>query len=190
MTKKTAPIPLIVLDVQDAIDQPVWADKNNPDYVKAIQKLLAHWREKGWPVLHVKHHEPTSTSTYHTHGLWSGIKAEVAPLDGELVIIKEKNCAFIDTELDVALKSLNADRFVLTGVVIHNSVDATIRAGNALGYQIYLPTDATTAVPVKAADGKSWDAQTVFDLTAAILGSEYAELTTTDQLMQSDLFSR
>lgn len=188
MTKKAVPIPLIVLDVQDAIDQPVWADKNNPDYVKAIQKLLVHWREKGWPVLHIKHHEPTPTSTYHTHGPWSGIKSDVAPIKSEPVIIKEKNCAFVNTELDATLKSLTADRFVLTGVVLHNSMDATIRAGNALGYHIYLPTDATTAVSVKAADGKSWDAQTVFDLTAAILGSEYAELTTTDQLM-NDFFS-
>ena len=188
MTATTAPVPLVILDVQEAIDQPVWADKNNPDYCLAIQKLLAHWRGKDWPVLHVKHHEPTPTSTYHTHGPWVRIKKDVAPIEGEPVITKEKNCAFIGTELDAILKSLNTDRFILTGVVLHNSMDATIRAGNALGYQIYLPTDATTSVSVKAADGKSWDAQTVFDLTAAILGSEYATLTTSDQLINSSAF--
>lgn len=178
-----AGIPLVVLDVQEAIDQPVWADKNNPDYVTAIQRLLSAWRRRGWPVLHVKHDEATPTSTYHTHGPYNRIKQDVAPIGGEPVLIKHQNCAFIDTELDRQLKALGATRFVLTGVVIHNSMDATIRAGKALGYHILLPRDATTAVPVKAPDGQVWDARTVFDLTLAILGQEYAEVTDSGDIL-------
>lgn len=177
--------PLVVLDVQDAIDQPVWSGKNNPDYIKAIQALLAQWRRAGWPVLHVKHDEATVTSTYHTHGPWNRIKDEVAPLGGEPVLIKHQNCAFIGTELDRQLKALGATRFVLVGVVIHNSMDATVRAGKALGYEILLPKDATTAVPVTAADGKVFDAQTVYDLTLAILGQEYAHVLNSDILLES-----
>lgn len=176
-------LPLVVLDVQDAIDQPVWADKNNPDYVKAIQELLAHWRRNKWPVLHVKHDEATPTSTYHTHGPWNRIKADVAPAGGEPVLIKHQNCAFIDTELDRQLKALGAESFVLTGVVIHNSMDATIRTGKALGYHIILPKDATTAVSVTGPDGRLFDAQTVYDLTLAILGQEYAEVTDSQSLI-------
>lgn len=41
--RDTSSIPLIILDVQDAIDQPVWADKSHPDYVSVIQRLLRHW---------------------------------------------------------------------------------------------------------------------------------------------------
>ncbi len=183
MTAPTGPVPLIVLDVQDAIDQPVWADKSNPDYLASIQRLLVHWREKGWPVIHVKHDEATPSSTYHTHGPWNGIKAEVAPKEGEPVVVKHQNCAFIDTELDSVLKRLGASGFVLTGVVIHNSMDATARAGKAMGYEILLPVDATTAVPVAAKDGRHWDARTVHDLTAAILDGEYVRVTDTDALI-------
>lgn len=176
-------IPLIVLDVQDAIDQPVWDGKNNPGYVSAIQTLLAHWRRNDWPVLHIKHDEPTPTSTYHTHGPWNAIKKDVAPEDGETVIIKQQNCAFIGTDLDAVLRSMGASCFVLSGVVIHNSMDATIRAGKALGYDIVLPADATTAVPVTAKNGKRWDAATVYELTLAILDDEYADVTTSDEVI-------
>lgn len=183
--KNMTPIsPLIVLDVQDAIDQPVWKDKNNPDYVSVIQRLLAHWRVHDWPVIFIKHDEATPTSTYHTDGPWNGIKAEVAPLSGENVIIKEQNCAFTGTSLDSTLKELEAEQFVLTGVVIHNSMDATMRTGKALGYHIILPMDATTAVPVTGHTGKLWSAETVFDLTLGILDGEYAKVTTSEALME------
>lgn len=183
MNTQIGQTPLVILDVQDAIDQPVWNGKNNPNYVTVIRRLLALWRQKNWPVLHIKHDERTTTSSYHTHGPWNGIKAEVAPIAGETIITKEQNSAFIGTQLDEVLKAMSVTRFVLTGVVIHNSMDATIRTGKALGYTIILPSDATTAVPVKGRDGKSWDAATVYDLTLAILDGEYADVTTSDEVL-------
>ena len=183
MTDTNTPLPLIILDVQEAIDQPVWDGKNNPDYVAAIQGLQAHWRAQGWPVLFIRHDEPTPTSTYHTHGPWNGIKSEVAPLAAERVIAKSQNCAFINTVLDRALKELKATSFVLTGVVIQNSMDATVRAGKALGYEIYLPSDATTAVPVTGLSGNIWSAEDVFDLTLGLLDGEYATVTTTQAIL-------
>ncbi|WP_455925745.1 isochorismatase family protein [Pseudomonas putida] len=176
-------VPLIILDVQDAIDQPVWKDKSHPGYLSAIQRLLAHWRANGWPVLHVKHDEATPTSSYYAQGPWNGIKQEVAPIEGEPVIAKQQNCAFIGTELDATLKRMQVKQFVLTGVVVHNSIDATVRAGKALGYDIILPSDTTTAVPVVAANGKAWDATTVHALTLAILDGEYAQVMPSDELI-------
>ncbi|NIF24805.1 isochorismatase family protein [Pantoea sp. Tr-811] len=181
--KEQPAIPLVILDVQDAIDQPVWNNKSHPNYVSVIQRLLQHWRSNGWPVLHVKHDEKKPTSTYHVHGPWNGIKKEVAPLESEAVVIKHENCAFIGTQLHALLTSLQAKRFVLTGVVIHNSMDATIRAGKALGYEIILPADATTAVPVTGPHGQCWDALTVYEMTLAILGSGYAQVTTSDDVV-------
>jgi len=72
---------------------------------------------------------------------------------------------------------------VLTGVVIHNSMDATVRAGKALGYRIILPSDATTAVPVTGRGGKTWTAETVHDLTLAILDRQYASVVTADEVI-------
>lgn len=187
MSARPGPFPLVILDVQDAIDQPVWNGKSNPDYLAAIQRLLAHWRSKGWPVVHIKHDEPAAASTYHVHGPWNAIKQEVAPLAGEPVIVKQQNCAFIGTELDRLLKDMEVAALVLTGVVIHHSMDATVRAAKALGYRIILPSDATTAVPVLGAQGKTWDAATVHELTLAILNGEYAEVMSTDEVLALDI---
>ena len=183
MKDQPSPIPLVILDVQDAIDRPNWDGKNNPGYLAVIQRLLALWRSNGWPVLHVKHDERTPTSSYYVHGPWNGIKKDVAPIEGETVIIKQENCAFIGTELDTILTKMRVKRLVLTGVVIHNSMDATVRAGKALGYSIVLPSDATTAVPVVGPHGKSWDATTVHELTLAILGDEYADVMSSDEVV-------
>ena len=183
MKDQPSPIPLVILDVQDAIDRPNWDGKNNPGYLAVIQRLLALWRSNGWPVLHVKHDERTPTSSYYVHGPWNGIKKDVAPIEGETVIIKQENCAFIGTELDAILTKMRVKRLVLTGVVIHNSMDATVRAGKALGYSIVLPSDATTAVPVVGPHGKSWDATTVHELTLAILGDEYADVMSSHEVI-------
>ncbi|WP_350649389.1 isochorismatase family protein [Pseudomonas sp. HY13-MNA-CIBAN-0226] len=176
-------IPLVILDVQDAIDRPNWDGKNNPGYLAVIQRLLGLWRSNGWPVLHVKHDEQAPASSYYVHGPWNGIKKEVAPIQGEPVITKQENCAFIGTELDAVLTRMRVKRLVLTGVVVHNSIDATVRAGKALGYRIILPSDATTAVPVVGAHGECWDATTVQALTLAILGDEYADVMSSDELL-------
>jgi len=177
------PTPLIILDVQDAINQPVWNHKNNPDYLSVIEKLLKVWRENKWPVIHVKHDEATPSSTYHTHGPWNAIQKPVAPKPNEPVVIKHQNCAFINTSLGAELSKLGAKSFVLVGVVIHNSMDATIRAGKALGYHIILPKDGTTAAPVTGQDGKIWNADEVFQLSLAILDTEYAEITTSREIL-------
>lgn len=183
MKDQSSPVPLVILDVQDAIDRPNWEGKSNPGYLAAIQRLLALWRSNGWPVVHVKHDERTPTSSYYVNGPWNGIKQEVAPVVGEAVIIKQENCAFIGTELDATLAKMRVKRLVLTGVVIHNSMDATVRAGKALGYSIILPSDATTAVPVVGPNGKRWDAETVHELTLAILGDEYADVMSSDEVV-------
>ena len=70
-----------------------------------------------------------------------------------------------------------------TVLVVSSLLDATVRAGKALGYRIILPPDATTAVPVRASDGKTWDAADVQNLTLAILGNEYAEVVTSEELI-------
>ena len=154
MKDQSGSIPLVILDVQDAIDRPNWDGKNNPEYLTVIQRLLNHWRSNGWPVLHVKHDEQTPASSYYVHGPWNEIKKDVAPIQGETIITKQENCAFIGTELDATLKRMQVKRLVLTGVVIHNSMDATVRAGKALRYSIIRPSDTTTAVPVIGALAK------------------------------------
>ncbi|MBV8088427.1 MAG: cysteine hydrolase, partial [Alphaproteobacteria bacterium] len=58
---------LVIVDVQRAIDDPIWAadgPRNNPEAEVKIAELLALWRRLGYPLFHVKHDGTFPTSTY------------------------------------------------------------------------------------------------------------------------------
>lgn len=168
---------LIVLDVQKAIDNPRWNSKNNPGYIDAIAKLLTAFRAANLPIIHIRHEEANPASSFYVNGPGQPFKDEALPVDGETVITKTVNCAFIGTDLEQHLRDRGIKRLIFTGVVIHNSIDVSIRAAHCLGFDCHLPLDATTAIDVTDTNGKTFAAQDVFDLYAAVLSSEYCTLT-------------
>ncbi|KJE35218.1 isochorismatase [Thalassospira sp. HJ] len=168
---------LIVLDVQKAIDNPRWNSKNNPGYADVIAKLLADFRAASLPVIHVRHEEANPASSFYVDGPGQPFKDEALPIDGETVIAKQQNCAFVGTTLEKHLHDRGIKRLIFTGVVIHNSMDVTIRMAHCLGFENWLVLDATTAIDVTDANGRTFVAQDVFDLYAAVLASEYCQLT-------------
>ena len=112
-------------------------------------------------------------------------KDEALPVDGETVIAKQQNCAFVGTSLEKHLHDRGIKRLIFTGVVIHNSMDVTIRMAHCLGFENWLVLDATTAIDVHDANGKTIAAQDVFDLYAAVLASEYCSLTDSNTVTSS-----
>jgi len=106
-------------------------------------------------------------------------------MNGETIITKTVNCAFIGTDIETHLRDRGITRLIFTGVVIHNSMDVSIRAAHCLGFKCHLPLDATTAIDVIDANGKRFDAQTVFDLYAAVLASEYCQLTSSNDVINA-----
>ncbi|WP_417829773.1 isochorismatase family protein [Thalassospira sp.] len=174
---------LIVLDVQKAIDDPRWNSKNNPGYANVIAKLLSEFRARNLPVIHVRHEEANPASSFYVNSPGQPFKDEAWPLEGETVIAKQQNCAFVGTSLEKHLHDHSIKRLIFTGVVIHNSMDITIRMAHCLGFENWLVLDATTAIDVTNANGKTFAAQDVFDLYAAVLASEYCHLTNSTDII-------
>lgn len=176
---------LVVIDVQKAQDEPEYDGKNNPEFSFRIQDLLSIWRARGWPVFHVKHSSHDPLSPYFSLTPSHEFKDEVAPLPGESVVIKEVNCAFINTALGSMLRMDGCEKLVVCGAVTHNSVDATVRHASCLGFKTHVVDEACTAIPVTDKSGKEWGAQEVHNLYLSVLDGEYAEVVTMEEVFKA-----
>ena len=119
---------LLVIDVQRAIDDPVWSKegpRNNPDAERNIARLLEHWRAMTRPIFHIRHDSVKAGSPYRPDRPGNAFKAEARPLDGEPIIPKTTNNAFIGTGLEQRLRGAGIDALVIAGVITNNSIEAT-----------------------------------------------------------------
>ncbi|CAM1507777.1 Fc.00g046250.m01.CDS01 [Cosmosporella sp. VM-42] len=69
------------------------------------------------------------------------ISASVAPIDGDVVIIKRRTSAFSGSDLDCVLRGLNIDSVVLTGVATSGAVLSTLRQAADLDYSLTVLED-------------------------------------------------
>ena len=98
---------LIVIDVQQAFDNPRWGERNNPQAEANIATLVAEWRRTKRPIIHVHHVNPKPESLFNGKGI--EVKPEGMPLGGEPVLQKNVNSAFIGTDLQAASGNGRAD---------------------------------------------------------------------------------
>ncbi len=167
---------LIVIDVQDAIDDPRWGPRNNPGAEPVIAELLAAWRAERLPIVHIRHDSTEPHSPYRPDSPGHGFKGVARPLAHEAVIAKSTNSAFVGTALEEALDEFGATTLVVCGVLTNNSVEATVRHGGNLGYRIFVVADACWAVDKRDLSGRVWPAADVHALSLANLHAEYAEV--------------
>lgn len=183
MTQSLHGAPLVTIDLQMAIDHPDWGPRNNPDAERSIAKLLTIWREKGWPVIHVKHNSSHSKSPYRPGQSGNDFKPEVAPIVGENIIAKTTHSAFIDPALGTALAELKTKTLIIAGVKTNNSIETTVRHGENLGYDIHLLADGCFTHDQVDWNGKSWSAEDVHAHALSNLDGEYCRVTTIDALL-------
>jgi len=175
---------LLIIDVQKAIDDPIWGqDRNNPQAEENIARLLSFWRRRAWPLFHIRHVSREPDSTYRPGQPGAEFKKEVAPHDGERVIEKHTNSAFIGTTLERELRELGIREVVISGVITNNSVEATARMSGNLGFETYVIADATATFGRRDFDGLWRTAAEVHAMSLANLDGEYARVLTTDELL-------
>lgn len=167
---------LLVIDVQRAVDHPSWGDRNNPALEANIAALLAAWRRRRGPIIHVRHLSQEPNSTYRPNQPGAEFKAEVAPLPGETVITKHKNSAFSGTDLEQRLRRGGHDTLVIAGVITNNSVEATARMAGNLGFDTVVVSDGTATFGRADYNGKLHPAEDVHALSLANLQGEYARI--------------
>lgn len=173
---------LLVIDMQMGMAERIASGRPiaNAGAEGRVADLVALFRRKGLPVVHVHHDEP---GTPFARGLPSAEPMPCAmPAPGEVVLWKSRSSAFAGTGLDAHLRASGVDRLVIIGAVAAFCVTSTTRAASDLGFKTILPGDALLAFDIAAHDGGRIDPETVLRVTLSLLGSDFAQVVTADQV--------
>lgn len=182
ITKDTA---LIIIDVQQAFDDPSWGKRNNPDAEENAGRLLDAWREVGLPVIHVRHTSKHPGSLLAPGAPGNEIKPRVRPRDGEPVIEKNVNSAFIGTNLQQLLDEQGIRSLVATGLTTNHCVSTTVRMAGNFGYDTVVVSDACATFDTTTPEGKTIPAEVMHEVGLAELRGEFAAVVTTEELLRA-----
>jgi len=178
---------LIIIDVQEGLDHPTFygVERSNPNAESNMAEILAAWRERGWPVIHVKHKSLNPESPLFPGKKGNEIKKVVRPIPNESVIAKQHNSAFAGTDLSTRLASMKIDRVVIIGLTLEHCVSSTVRAASDLGFRVTLVGDATAAFSKENEEGQFYPAMDVHQVCLAALNREFASVVATEELLAS-----
>src|SRR5947209_2919576 len=108
---------LILIDIQKGFDNlEYWGgERNNFDAEHNAGELLKLWRKNQLPIFHIKHCSSTLTSLLNEANEGNDFKDVVKPINGEPIIKKNVNSAFIGTDLKEQLDNDKITKLVIVG---------------------------------------------------------------------------
>jgi nicotinamidase-related amidase len=174
---------LLPIDMQRAFDGPPWPRRWNESVDRNGLALLAAWRGAGLPVIHVRHDsvEPGSTLTLGLPG--NDPRLGFEPRDGEALVSKSVNAAFIGTDLDLRLRRAGIDTVVTFGISTDMCVSTSTRVGANLGYRMIVVGDACDCFDLSDGAGGTIPAEEVHRIHLATLRHEFASVTGTGAIV-------
>ncbi len=132
-----------------------------PETIATVGRLLDAARKSGALVVHVQGtNTPIARSGRHRGlvsekqnvtqltrpGTWGAEQvAELAPQEGEEIVIKHRYSAFVDTRLETLLRTNHVRTLVVTGTATQTCVESTVRDGQMRDYRIVVPEDGVAS---------------------------------------------
>jgi ureidoacrylate peracid hydrolase len=160
-------VALLVVDMQNGFLHPDGSTAQaleplprGPEVIAACSSLTAAAREQEVPVLFTRHRwrdlaldVPDRIRRLYPPGMqpliqgtWDAeILDELRPAKGDIVIDKSRFDAFLNTDLDLLLRSLGTRRLLVCGVLTHICVETTVRSAAQRDYEAFVAADATGA---------------------------------------------
>ncbi|MFD7341056.1 isochorismatase family protein, partial [Streptomyces violascens] len=148
---------LIMIDFQNTYRTGVMALEGAEEALAAGARLLERARAAGIPVVHIIN-DGGEGSPYDIRAHIGAISDEVAPGDGEPVVVKQVPNAFHRTELEKTLTELGAapgsgKDLVIGGFMTHMCVNYTSQDAFNLGYRPTVVAETTATRALAAPDG-------------------------------------
>lgn len=132
---------LLIIDMQRAMS--FEKAYNFDKVVNNIQKLLIKYRKEELPVVFVQHTELEESIFSQNAPGWP-ILDELSPKSGEMIVHKNFNSGFKETNLEEVLNRYNAKEIVLVGMQTEYCIDTTLRVGFEKGFKFIIPENTNT----------------------------------------------
>jgi nicotinamidase-related amidase len=174
---------LLPIDNQRAFDGPRWPRRWNRSADANGRALIAAWRRAGRPIIHVRHDSVSPGSPLARGQPGNDFRPGFEPLDGEAVVAKSVNSAFVGTDLELRLKRLGARHVVAFGISTDMCVSTTIRHGANLGWDMVLVPDACDCFDLPDGKGGTIPAEQIHAAHVASLAFEFSAVMSLDDLI-------
>ena len=169
MTPPTPSTALVVVDVQrDFLARP-GLTPSAEHLVARVAELVAAFRARGLPVLHVQTRTRADGADRMPHWREFGLTAcvegtpgaeapgGVGPHDGELLVTKQHYRGFGDPVVAPWLRARGVDRVVVCGLYTHACVRETVLDAYEAGFEVWVATDAVaTPEPLHGMLTQQW----------------------------------
>ncbi|OJF90571.1 cysteine hydrolase family protein [Pararhizobium antarcticum] len=138
---------LLLIDVQNAIVAGLGTPERQPAIDVALNQMIgrlqvvqARARTAHTPVFLIQHDGGPGDPLARSSMGW-GLRYEIAPVSGEVVIHKKSCDSFFGTDLDAQLRQRSINHLVIGGCMTQFCIDTTVRRAVTLGYDVTLLSD-------------------------------------------------
>ena len=183
LMRDTSAVALLVIDVQQGLASPSLGLRNNPQAESNMAKLLAAWRERELPVVHIQHCSTKPDSPLRPELPGNVFKQEVQPLANEQVFRKAVNSAFIGTGLEQFLHDSDISQLVIVGLTTDHCVSASTRTASDLGFDVTLISDATAAFERSGYDGVHYSGDEIHRVNLVSMDGEFCRIRSTVEIL-------
>jgi len=166
---------LLAIDMQRAFSAPGAPQLGSAPDAPALG-LLDAWRRSGRTVIHVRHDSIEPGSELRPGLPGNALREGFVPAQGEALVPKSVNSAFIGTDLDLRLRRLGATTVVAFGLTTDRCVSTTVRMGANMGYRMVVAADACAAFDQPGLDGATLPGALVHAVHLGTLADEFADV--------------
>ena len=171
--------------MQQGFADPAWGARNNPGAEANGLKVLDYWRTTGRPVFIVRHDSTEPDSSLRPGQAGNDLMPGFAPQDGETLITKHVNSAFIGTDLEARLRAAGITAVTVFGLTTDQCVSTTVRMASNLGFATTLVEDACACFAQTSFHGDPVSAELLHMAHITTLNTEFARVVTTDDIIRA-----
>jgi nicotinamidase-related amidase len=174
------PVALVVVDVQKGMgDSDYWGPRNNPACEENVAALIGAWRERGQPVVFVRHDSKEPGSPLRPGEAGNDFQGVVSG-EPDLLVTKHVSSAFHgNPDLAGWLRDMGVGAVVVCGIQTNMCCETTARVAANLGFDMRFAIDATHTFDTADHNGGTISADELARVTAANLDPEMGRVVST-----------